>query len=116
MKEFILALDQGTTGSRALIFDAKGAVVSIAQREINQYNPRLGWVEHDPEEIWSSQWAVALEALEKSRVTSREIAAIGITNQRETALVWDRNFASLLPRHHDFLHSFIHERPAGQTI
>lgn len=90
MKTFILALDQGTTGSRALVLDARGTVVSVAQREINQSNPRPGWVEHDPEEIWTSQWTVALEAVKEAGLTGRDIAAIGITNQRETSLVWDR--------------------------
>jgi glycerol kinase len=90
MKEYILALDQGTTGSRAVLFDTRGDVVSIAQREIHQFNPRLGWVEHDPEEIWASQWTVALEAVEKAGASARNIAAVGITNQRETTLIWDR--------------------------
>lgn len=90
MKGFILALDQATTDSRAIVVDSDGKVVSVARREIDQSNPCPGWVEHDPEEIWESQWGVAQEALAKSGVSAREIVAIGITNQRETTLVWDR--------------------------
>ncbi len=86
----ILALDQGTTSSRALLFDREGRVHSIARREFTQVFPKPGWVEHDPEEIAASQIAVALEALEKAGVQSKDVAAIGITNQRETTLVWDR--------------------------
>ena len=86
----ILALDQGTTSSRAMLFDSDGHVVAQAQREFRQIFPRQGWVEHDPEEIWSSQLAVAHEALAAARLTAADIAAIGIANQRETALVWER--------------------------
>jgi len=87
---YILSLDQGTTSSRALLFDDQGAVRSLAQREFTQIFPQPGWVEHDPEEIAASQIAVALEALTKAGVQARDVAAIGITNQRETTLVWDR--------------------------
>jgi glycerol kinase len=87
---YILALDQGTTSSRAIVFDRGGAVRSVAQREFRQFFPRPGWVEHDPEEIWKTQAAVAMEALVEARVAARDIAAIGITNQRETTVVWDR--------------------------
>ena len=87
---YILSLDQGTTSSRALLFDDQGAVRSLAQREFTQIFPQPGWVEHDPEEIAASQIAVALEALTKAGVQARDVAAIGIANQRETALVWDR--------------------------
>jgi glycerol kinase len=87
---YILALDQGTTSSRALLFDRDGAVQSVAQREFRQIFPQPGWVEHDPEEIAASQIAVALEALAKVNVNPQDIAAIGITNQRETTIVWDR--------------------------
>ena len=87
---YILSLDQGTTSSRALLCDHDGAVRSIAQREFKQIFPKPGWVEHDPEEIAASQIAVALEALAKANVQPGDVAAIGITNQRETALVWDR--------------------------
>ena len=87
---FILALDQGTTSSRAMVFDHAGAVRAMAQREFRQIFPQPGWVEHDPNEIWDSQLAVAREALAKAKLSARDIAAIGITNQRETAVVWDR--------------------------
>jgi len=90
MKEFILALDQGTTSSRAIVFDHDGLPVSIAQKEFTQYYPTPGWVEHDPEEIWSTQAGVALEAITKAGIESKNIAAIGITNQRETTVVWNR--------------------------
>jgi len=86
----ILALDQGTTSSRAIVFDAAGAIRAVAQKEFTQYFPQAGWVEHDPEEIWASQVAVAGEAIARAGVNARDIAAIGITNQRETTLVWER--------------------------
>ena len=87
---YILALDQGTTSSRALLFDRQGRVRAVAQREFKQIFPQPGWVEHDPEEIADLQVAVALEVLAKAQVKASEVAAIGITNQRETAIVWDR--------------------------
>ena len=87
---YILSLDQGTTSSRALLFDDQGAVRSVAQREFTQIFPEPGWVEHDPEEIAASQIAVALEALAKAKAQPSDVAAIGITNQRETTIVWDR--------------------------
>jgi glycerol kinase len=90
LQKFILALDQGTTSSRAIIFDHSGAIISIAQKEFTQFFPRPGWVEHDPYEIWSSQIAVATEAILKAQLTPKDIAAIGITNQRETTIVWDK--------------------------
>ena len=89
-KEFILALDQGTTSSRAIIFDHNGLPVASAQKEFTQYYPKPGWVEHDPDEIWSTQAGVALEAITKAGLESSNIAAIGITNQRETTVVWNR--------------------------
>ena len=88
--DHVLALDQGTTSSRAIVFDRGGRIVAQAQREFRQIFPREGWVEHDPEEIWSSQLAVAREAIAAARLTAADIAAIGIANQRETALVWER--------------------------
>src|SRR5207253_9037916 len=88
--KYVLALDQGTTSSRAIVFDHAGAVVSVAQQEFRQIFPKPGWVEHDANEIWASQAAVAKEALSKSNLTGSDIAAIGITNQRETTVVWDR--------------------------
>ncbi|GAB2478154.1 glycerol kinase GlpK [Algoriphagus taiwanensis] len=87
---YILALDQGTTSSRAIIFDKKGQIVSVAQKEFKQYFPKQGWVEHDPEEIWTSQSAVLIESLVNKGIRADQIAAIGITNQRETTIVWDR--------------------------
>jgi len=87
---YILSLDQGTTSSRALLFDPQGAVRSVAQREFTQIFPQPGWVEHDPEEIAASQIAVALEALAKVNAKPTDVAAIGITNQRETTIIWDR--------------------------
>jgi glycerol kinase len=88
--QHVLAFDQGTTSSRAIVFDQQGRIVAIAQREFAQHYPRPGWVEHDAEEIWSTQAGVAAEALARAGVTARDIAAIGITNQRETVVVWDR--------------------------
>jgi len=90
MREFILALDQGTTSSRAIVFDRNGHPQAIAQKEFTQYYPKPGWVEHDPEEIWSSQAGVAVEAITKAGLETTNIAAIGITNQRETTVVWNR--------------------------
>jgi len=89
-KPFILALDQGTTSSRAIIFDKEGKIVSVAQKEFKQFFPKQGWVEHDPNEIWSSQSAVMIEALVNKDIRADQIATIGITNQRETTIVWDR--------------------------
>jgi hypothetical protein len=94
----ILALDQGTTSSRAILFDHAGHIVSVAQQEFRQIFPQAGWVEHDAEEIWASQIAVAREALERAEVPANDVAAIGITNQRETTVVWDR--ATGRPIHH----------------
>ena len=91
MAKYILALDQGTTSSRAIIFDKKGNIVSVAQKEFTQYFPKPGWVEHDPIEIWSSQAGMAAEATSKKSIYGSDIAAIGITNQRETVVVWDKN-------------------------
>jgi glycerol kinase len=87
---FILALDQGTTSSRAILFDHEGAIRGSAQKEFRQIYPQAGWVEHDPEEIWSSQIEVARRALEQARLKAGDIAAVGITNQRETTVLWDR--------------------------
>jgi len=87
---FILALDQGTTSSRAIVFDRDGAIKAVAQKEFTQIFPATGWVEHDPQEIWASQIGVAVEALGRAHARPKDIAAIGITNQRETTIVWDR--------------------------
>ncbi|PHS35802.1 MAG: glycerol kinase [Alkaliphilus sp.] len=90
-KKFILALDQGTTSSRAIIFDHSGKIISSAQKEFTQIFPKAGWVEHDAMEIWGTQIGVAREAMETASIGADEIAAIGITNQRETTVVWDKN-------------------------
>ena len=87
---FILALDQGTTSSRAIVFDHMGSVKALAQKEFTQVFPQPGWVEHDPNEIWATQIAVASEAIARAGIHAQDIAAIGITNQRETTVVWDR--------------------------
>jgi glycerol kinase len=88
---YILALDQGTTSSRAIVFDHDGAIKAVAQKEFTQIFPTAGWVEHDPREIWASQIGVAVEALGRAQVRPSDLAAIGITNQRETTIVWDRD-------------------------
>jgi glycerol kinase len=90
MAKYVLALDQGTTSSRAIVFDHDGAIVSVAQQEFPQIYPAPGLVEHNPEDIWSSQLSVAQEALKKAGASSTDVAAIGITNQRETAIVWEK--------------------------
>ncbi|HOV39821.1 MAG TPA: glycerol kinase GlpK, partial [Spirochaetales bacterium] len=90
MKSYVLALDQGTTSSRAILFDQDSRIVAVTQREFPQIYPQAGWVEHDPKEILSSQFSVMVEALTKAGVSWKEIAAIGITNQRETTILWDR--------------------------
>ncbi|MBR6427785.1 MAG: glycerol kinase GlpK [Clostridia bacterium] len=91
MKKYILTLDQGTTSSRAIIYDKNGQIVSSAKKEYRQIYPRPGWVEHDPEEIWASQLSSAVEAIAIGGIDPSEIAAIGITNQRETTVIWDKN-------------------------
>ena len=91
MNQYILALDQGTTSSRAVVFDQKGTIISVAQKEFTQIFPKPGWVEHDPDEIWSTQAGMAAEAVSKKGLKASQMAAIGITNQRETVVVWDRN-------------------------
>lgn len=90
MPQYILSFDQGTTSSRAIVFDNSGNIISVAQKEFKQIFPEPGWVEHDPSEIWSSQLSVATEAVAKANLKAKDIAAIGITNQRETTIVWDR--------------------------
>ena len=90
-RKYILALDQGTTSSRAIVFDHAGTIVTVGQKEHEQIFPRAGWVEHDPMEIWKNVREVVAQALSSKDVSPAEIAAIGITNQRETAVVWDRN-------------------------
>lgn len=90
MNKFILSLDQGTTSSRAIIFNRHGEIISLAQKPFTQYFPKPGWVEHDAKDIWGSQIAVLTEALAKSGLEAKDIAAVGVTNQRETTIVWDR--------------------------
>src|SRR5437773_1634379 len=87
---FLLALDQGTSSSRSIVFDREGRIVAMAQREFRQIYPQPGWVEHDPKEIWASQLVTAQEALAKAGIGAADVAAIGITNQRETTVVWNR--------------------------
>lgn len=98
MGKYLLALDQGTTSSRAIVFDGNGNAVASASREFKQHYPQPGWVEHDAEEIWESQLAVAREALALAKAGGEDVAAIGITNQRETVVIWDR--ATGKPLHH----------------
>lgn len=89
MKQYILALDQGTSSSRAIVFDETGKPCAVAQRKFRQIFPQSGWVEHDPHEIWSSQASVIAEAITLMDINGLNIAGIGITNQRETTIVWD---------------------------
>ena len=90
MEKYIMALDAGTTSNRCILFNHKREIVSIAQKEFTQIFPEPGWVEHDAKEIWSTQLGVAVEAMSKAGVQADGIAAIGITNQRETTIVWDK--------------------------
>src|SRR5262245_32924187 len=90
MAKYVLSLDEGTTSARAIVFDDEGNIRALAQKEFMQNYPRPGWVEHDAEEIWAAQIGVAIEALNRARIGANDLAAIGITNQRETTLVWDR--------------------------
>ena len=90
MSRYVLALDQGTTSSRAILFDNKQSIIEIAQREFPQIYPQEGWVEHNPMDIFSSQYAVMMEVIARSGVNVEDIGAIGITNQRETTIVWDK--------------------------
>ena len=91
MKKYIMALDAGTTSNRCILFDHDGKICSVAQKEFTQYFPKPGWVEHDANEIWTTQLGVALSAMNKIGATAEDIAAIGIANQRETTIVWDRD-------------------------
>jgi glycerol kinase len=121
---FVLALDQGTTSSRALVFDHGGAVRGIAQREFRQIYPEPGWVEHDPTEIWGTQSGVMHEALAKAGIAGRDVAAIGITNQRETTLLWERATGRVgvqwelqgAVARRDFLKSRPADKHAGRTV
>src|SRR3954447_25577529 len=107
MARHILALDQGTTSTRAILFDPEGDVVASAQRELQQLFPADGWVEHDPEHIWADSVAVCREALERAGLGAHEVAALGITNQRETAILWER--ASGRPVHN----AIVWQRPGA---
>src|SRR6056297_2386597 len=89
MEKYILSIDQGTTSSRAIVFNNDGAIVSSAQKEFTQHFPKLGWVVHDPDEIWGTTLAVIADAMGTKDIKPTQIAAIGITNQRETTVVWD---------------------------
>ena len=91
MKKYIMALDAGTTSNRCILFNEQGVICSVAQKESTQYFPHPGWVEHDADEIWSSMLGVAVEAMNKLNITPDQVAAIGITNQRETTIIWDKN-------------------------
>jgi glycerol kinase len=91
MHQYVLALDQGTTSSRSMLFDKQGNVISVAQKEFRQIFPQPGWVEHDAEEIWSTQYGTMAEAVAKANITMRQVVGIGITNQRETTVVWERS-------------------------
>ena len=91
MAKYIMALDAGTTSNRCILFNEKGEIISVAQKEFNQYFPKPGWVEHDADEIFATQIEVAKEAMATAGANATDIAAIGITNQRETAVCWDKN-------------------------
>src|SRR5690554_54875 len=91
MEKYILSLDQGTTSSRAILFDKRGMIVGVAQSEFPQIFPKAGWVEHDPMDIWGTQSGVARQVLDKHGIDPKNVAAIGITNQRETTVVWNKN-------------------------
>ena len=95
-KKYILAIDQGTTSSRAILFDADFRMLGAAQEEFKQYFPKDGWVEHDPEEIWASTLGSCKEVLKKNSISAEHVEAIGITNQRETTIIWDRESLSLI--------------------
>ena len=91
MAKYVMALDAGTTSNRCILFNEKGQMCSVAQREFKQIFPKPGWVEHDANEIWASQLGVAVEAMNMIDASAADIAAIGITNQRETTILWDKN-------------------------
>ena len=98
MAKYVMALDAGTTSNRCILFNEKGEMCSVAQKEFTQFFPKPGWVEHDADEIWATQYEVAKQAMENVGATATDIAAIGITNQRETTIVWDK--ATGEPVHH----------------
>src|SRR4051812_48097926 len=98
MATYLLALDQGTSSSRSIVFDAEGRIVAMAQEELPQIYPQPGWVEHDPRDIWRTQLATARNALAQAKLEAKSIRAIGITNQRETTMLWNRKTGA--PVHH----------------
>ena len=100
MARYVMALDQGTTSSRAILFDQHGRVAHVAQREYPQIFPAPGLVEHDPEAIWASQLGVAQEVLQKAGATPADVAAIGVTNQRETTIIWEQGDGQAHPQRH----------------
>ena len=112
MKKYLVALDQGTTSSRAIVFDRSQQIVASAQKEFPQLYPQAGWVEHDPLELYSSQYGVMMEAITRGGIDPAEIAAIGITNQRETTIVWDK----AARRRADGAHSGRHGPCAGRLF
>ena len=100
MADFVLAIDQGTTSSRAIVFDGSYRVCGVTQQEFPQHFPRSGWVEHDPEDLWRTALATMRGALAAAKLSASDIAAIGITNQRETTLIWDRKTGRADPQCH----------------
>lgn len=95
MKKYIMALDQGTTGSRCILFTKDGNIAAMSKKEFTQIYPRPSWVEHDPMEIWSSQMSVIKETMDKISASAKDIDSIGITNQRETTIIWTKGLVSL---------------------
>ena len=114
MTTYLLALDQGTSSSRSIVFDTQGRIVASAQQELPQIYPRPGWVEHDPREIWRTQLATAQEALAKAGLTARDIRSVGITNQRETTIVWNRKTGA--PIHHGIVWQDRRAEPTCQQL
>ena len=108
MAKYVMALDAGTTSNRCILFNEKGEMCSVAQREFTQYFPKPGWVEHDADEIWASMLGVAVEAMNMINAEAEDIAAIGITNQRETTIVWDKETGE--PVHHASMTSPVFSR------
>ena len=114
MTTYLLALDQGTSSSRSIVFDTQGRIVASAQQELPQIYPRPGWVEHDPREIWRTQLSTAREALAKAGLKASDIRSVGITNQRETTIVWNR--ATGVPIHHGIVWQDRRAEPTCQQL
>lgn len=110
MGKYVMALDAGTTSNRCILFDREGNMVSVAQKEFTQYFPKPGWVEHDADEIWASMLGVAVEAMSRIGATAADIAAIGITNQRETSIVWDKRTGDPI------YHAIVWQCPSDQRV